>query len=108
MPQDHVDPAPIPVLEAAGKHDQSWPELAPRYGVTAADPPWKSSLSATCECLAAGGAPASLDRRHAEDQPARSTYRDVPGPSGNCWRWPIRSCAAAFWAKTISHAGCRR
>jgi len=80
MPPDYVDPAPIALLEDARKHDQVWAEIAPRYGVTAADPPWKTSLSATCECLAAGGALASLDRRHAEDQLARSIYRDVSAP----------------------------
>ena len=75
-----VDPSPIPLLDGMRGRGQSWHEIAPRYGVTNADPPWKSSLHATCECLAAGGALASLDRRQAEDRLAESTYRDVPAP----------------------------
>jgi hypothetical protein len=75
-----VDPTPIPLLEQARSPEQTWSAIAPRYGVTAAEPPWKTSLSATCECLAAGGALASLDRRNAEDYLAETTYRDVPAP----------------------------
>ena len=75
-----VDPAPIPLLEDTRHHGQCWSEIAPRYGVTSADPPWKSSLHATCECLAIGGALDGLDRRRAEDRLAESTYRDVPAP----------------------------
>jgi hypothetical protein len=75
-----LDLTPIPLLERTRSRAQSWQEVAPRYGVTQPDPPWKTSLSATCECLAAGGAMTSLDRRQAEDQLVQTTYRDVPAP----------------------------
>ena len=75
-----VDPTPIPLLEGTRGSGQIWAEIAPRYGVTNADPPWKSSLYATCECLALGGALPGLDRRRAEDQLAETTYGDVPAP----------------------------
>jgi hypothetical protein len=75
-----IDPSPIPLLESACSRGQSWHELAPRYGVTNTDPPWKSSLYATFECLAAEGVLPSLDRRQAEDQLAEVTYRHVPAP----------------------------
>jgi hypothetical protein len=78
--QPGVDPTPVAVLEKARKSGQCWDEIAPRYGVTNADPPWKTSLFATCESLAAAGALDPLDRRHAEDQLAETTYRDVPAP----------------------------
>jgi hypothetical protein len=75
-----IDPSPIPLLESACGCGQSWDELAPRYGVTHADPPWKTSLYATCECLAAEGVLPSLDRRQAEDLLGEVTYRHVPAP----------------------------
>jgi hypothetical protein len=73
-------PSSIAVLEATRKEGKTWTALAPHYGVTNPDPPWKTSLAATCECLAAGGALASLERRHAEDQLGESIYREVPEP----------------------------
>jgi hypothetical protein len=72
--------SPIPLLEAIRNQDKTWDRLAPRYGVTAPDPPWKVSLYATCECLAAGDTLPSLERRHAEDQLGESVYRGTPGP----------------------------
>jgi hypothetical protein len=75
-----LDPAPIQILEQTRHRSHTWDELAPRYGVTNPDPPWKTTLQATCECLAARGAVPSLDRRQAEDQLAETTYRDVPAP----------------------------
>jgi len=75
-----VDPSPIPVLENTCNRGQSWDELAPIYGVTHADPPWKTSLYATFDCLAAEGVLPSLERRQAEDQLAEITYRHVPAP----------------------------
>lgn len=75
-----MDAAPIPLLEAVQGKGQAWAEIAPRYGVTNPDPPWKTSLAATCECLAAGGALAALDRRRAEDRLGESTYAAVPAP----------------------------
>ena len=55
--------APIPLLEAMRNKDKTWEKIAPRYGVTNPDPPWKVSLYATCECLAAGEALPALERR---------------------------------------------
>jgi hypothetical protein len=70
----------IEVLEAMRVEGKAWEEIAPRYGVTNPDPPWKTSLYATCECLSVGGALASLDRRLAEDRLAEGVYREVPAP----------------------------
>jgi hypothetical protein len=75
-----VDLAPIPLLEAIRNEDKTWNRLAPRYGVTNPDPPWKVSLYATCECLSVGEALPSLERRRAEDQLGKSLYRSTPAP----------------------------
>ena len=40
----------IAVLEATRKQDKAWETLAPRYGVTNPNPPWKTSLTAMCDC----------------------------------------------------------
>jgi hypothetical protein len=79
-PDQSPEPLPVPLLDAIRSCGQSWQEIAPRHGVTQADPPWKSSLHATCECLAAGGALPALERRQAEDHLSEGTYRDVPAP----------------------------
>jgi hypothetical protein len=76
----HADLNPISLLEAIRSQDKAWEVLAPRYGVTNPDPPWKSSLTATCDCLAASGALPTLDRRNAEDELAQTVYHDVPSP----------------------------
>ena len=70
----------IPLLEAIRNEDKTWEELAPRYGVTNPDPPWKVSLYATCECLAVGQALPSLERRRAEDQLGETVYSGTPAP----------------------------
>jgi hypothetical protein len=75
-----ADLAPIPLLEAIRNEDKTWDKLAPRYGVTNPDPPWKVSLYATCECLAAGEALPSLERRRAEDQLGETLYSGTPAP----------------------------
>jgi hypothetical protein len=75
-----ADLSPIPLLEAIRNEDKTWEKLAPRYGVTNPDPPWKVSLYATCECLAAGAALPSLERRHAEDQLGETVYCGTPAP----------------------------
>jgi hypothetical protein len=72
--------APIPVLETIRKGDKTWDKLAAHYGVTSPDPPWKVSLYATCECLAAGAALPALERRRAEDQLGETVYRRTPAP----------------------------
>jgi hypothetical protein len=77
----HADLAPIPLLEAIrNKHDKTWEKLAPRYGVTNPDPPWKVGLYATCDCLATRKAVPLLERRRAEDQLGETLYRGTPAP----------------------------
>ncbi|MHB8384804.1 MAG: thiocyanate hydrolase [Candidatus Binataceae bacterium] len=70
----------VGLLEAVRQKDKTWDVLAPRYGVTNPNPPWKTSLLATCDCLAVSGALPTLDRRRAEDELAESVYHDVPAP----------------------------
>ena len=77
---NQVDPSPIPVLESIRNENKTWDKLAPRYGVTNPDPPWKVSLYATFECLSAVEALPSLERRHAEDQLGETVYRGTPAP----------------------------
>ena len=70
----------IGLLEAIRRQGKEWDVLAPRYGVTNPNPPWKTSLIGTNECLAAGGALPALDRRQTEDALGEEVYRDVPAP----------------------------
>jgi len=70
----------IALLEDLRNAEKTWEVLAPRYGVTNPNPPWKTSLTAMCECLSASGALPALDRRRAEDELADSVYREVPPP----------------------------
>ena len=74
------DLAPISLLEAIRNEDKTWEKLAPRYGVTNPDPPWKVSLYATCECLDAGAVLPALERRRAEDQLGETVYSSTPAP----------------------------
>jgi hypothetical protein len=78
--QDNVDLRPIALLEAIRNDGKTWDVLAPRYGVTNPDPPWKTSLVAMCECLSISGALPMLDRRRTEDELADSLYGEVPAP----------------------------
>jgi len=75
-----VDLGPIALLEAIRNQDKTWEVLAPRYGVTNPNPPWKTSLAAMCDCLAVTRALPTLDRRRAEDELSESVYSDVPAP----------------------------
>lgn len=70
----------IPLLETLRSDDKAWVNIAPRYGVTNPDPPWKVSLYATLECLSASKTLPSLGRRHAEDRLGETIYREIPGP----------------------------
>ena len=70
----------IPLLEATRSQDKTWEALAPRYGVTNPNPPWKTSLTAMCDCLAVSGALPALERRNAEDELADTLYNDIPSP----------------------------
>jgi hypothetical protein len=70
----------VALLEDIKSTGKTWAELAPRYGVTNPDPPWKTSLEAMCECLALGGALPALERRHAEDRLGEAVYPGTPAP----------------------------
>jgi hypothetical protein len=78
--KNDLELGPIALLEALRHEEKTWSVLAPRYGVTNPDPPWKTSLAAMCDCLAVSGALPTLDRRRAEDALAESVYGDVPAP----------------------------
>jgi hypothetical protein len=75
-----IDAGPVALLEAMKHQGKEWDVIAPRYGVTNPNPPWKTSLVGMCECLAVGGALPALERRKAEDVLGDSVYRDVPAP----------------------------
>jgi hypothetical protein len=70
----------IALLDAIGSEGKAWDVIAPRYGVTNPDPPWKTSLIAMCECLSVSGALPTLDRRRTEDELAQAVYSEVPAP----------------------------
>lgn len=70
----------VALLETIRSQEKTWDVIAPRYGVTNPNPPWKTSLVAMCECLAVNGALPTLDRRRAEDELAQAVYSDVPDP----------------------------
>ena len=72
--------SPIPLLDAIQDEGRTWEELALHYGVANPDPPWKVSLYAIFECLSAGGALPSLDRRHIEDRLGETLYGRTPDP----------------------------
>jgi hypothetical protein len=75
-----VDLGRVALLEAMRGQGKEWEVLALRYGVTNPNPPWKTSLTATCDCLDVSGALPTLDRRRAEDELAEAVYSDVPAP----------------------------
>ena len=78
--QSSADFRPIALLEAIQSEGKAWDVIAPRYGVTNPDPPWKTSLVAMCECLSASGALPTLDRRRTEDELAAALYSEIPAP----------------------------
>lgn len=88
-----TDTTPIPLLETIRRQGRVWEDLAAQYGVTNPDPPWKVTLDATCDMLAADScvlpadrvAPGScalpvLERRAEEDDLSETIYADVPFP----------------------------
>ncbi len=75
----YVDLRRIELLESIRNEDQTWVKLAPRWGVSNPEPPWKVCLDATCDALSAGGILDSLVRRHAEDE-LETVYSEVPNP----------------------------
>ena len=75
-----VDFSRFALLEAIRSQGKAWEVLAPLYGVTNPNPPWKTSLVAMCDCLGDSCALPNLDRRRAEDELAGDVYSDVPEP----------------------------
>lgn len=71
---------PIGLLETLRVEDHAWANIAPRYGVTSPEPPWKVSLDATMECLSVGETLPSLERRQIEDRLGETLYRKISGP----------------------------
>src|SRR5215467_13703662 len=78
--KSEVDPKRVALLEAMRGQGKEWEVLAPCYGVTNPNPPWKTTLAAMCDCLDVSGALPTLDRRRAEDELAEAVYGDVPAP----------------------------
>jgi hypothetical protein len=78
--QSNADLRPIALLEAIRSEGKTWDVVAPRYGVTNPDPPWKTSLIAMCECLSVSGALPALERRSTEDELADTLYSEVAAP----------------------------
>jgi len=78
--KSEVDFSRIALLETIRSQGKTWDVLAPRYGVTNPNPPWKTSLVAMCDCLDDSGALPALDRRSAEDELVEAVYNDVPAP----------------------------
>jgi hypothetical protein len=79
-PAGDEDVSRVTLLEGIRRQGKEWDVLAPRYGVTNPNPPWKTSLTGLCECLAVGGALPALERRRAEDELGNSVYSEVPAP----------------------------
>jgi len=88
-----TDVTPIALLESIKRHGKVWEDLAAQYGVMNPDPPWKVTMDATCDILAADScvlpnhrvAPGScalpsLERRAEEDDLSETVYADVPFP----------------------------
>jgi hypothetical protein len=78
--KSEADLGRVALLEALRGRGKEWQVLAPCYGVTNPNPPWKTSLTATCDCLDVSGALTGLDRRRAEDKLVDAVYRGVPAP----------------------------
>ena len=71
--------------------------VAPRYGVTNPNPPWKTSLGAMCDCLGVCGALAALEQgavlRMSLQRRCTATF---PIRNVNCSHSSI-PCSAVVW-----------
>ena len=67
-------------LRRSQRQGKTWDVIAPRYGVTNPDPPWKTSLIGMCDCLGVCGSFPALDGRKAEDELGEAVYSEVPAP----------------------------
>jgi hypothetical protein len=88
-----TDLRPVAVLESIRRRGRVWKDLVAQYGVTNPDPPWRITLDATCDILAAEScvrpndqlqagscALPVLERRAEEDDLSATIYADVPFP----------------------------
>lgn len=75
-----LNPSTISLLEKIRAQGRVWEDLADQYGVTASDPPWKLSMTSTCEALAVNDCLGTLERRASEDDLSETVYQDVPQP----------------------------
>jgi hypothetical protein len=75
-----IHPDKVALLEDIRSQGKTWDVLAPKWGVTNENPPWKTSLVAMCSCLGVSEALPALDIRQSEDELADTVYRDVPAP----------------------------
>jgi hypothetical protein len=88
-----TDLTPIALLESIRRRGRAWKDLAAQYGVKNPDPPWKITLDATCDMLAADScvlpsdrvasgscALPVLERRAEEDDLSATIYAGVPFP----------------------------
>jgi hypothetical protein len=88
-----TDVTPVALLDSIRRRGRVWGDLAAQYGVKNPDPPWKITLDATCDMLAADScvlpsdkvaagscALPSLERRAEEDDLSETIYADVPFP----------------------------
>ena len=89
-----VDLSRIALLEAIQRQGKEWDVIAPRYGVTNPDPPWKTSLIGMCECLAVGGSLLPLtgaELRMSLERPSIVRFLLL---NASCSHWSI-PCSAA-------------
>ena len=83
----------IGLLESISRHGRTWRDLTAQYGVANPDPPWRVTLDATCDLLAAESCASpslqgeealctlpALERRAEEDDLSATLYADVPFP----------------------------
>lgn len=88
-----TDVSPISILDEIRNRGRTWEDLAAQYGVTNPDPPWRITMDATCEMLAADSCIKPHDRfnpttcvlpklemRAEEDDLVDTIYADVPFP----------------------------
>ena len=79
-----IDVSPVALLEAIQRQGKEWDVLAPKYGVTNPNPPWKSSLTGTCECSFGRRPAASARPPQGRGCPRRYHLQGSPRPNAIC------------------------
>jgi hypothetical protein len=78
---EHVD---IDALNNIVQRNQTWPRMAPKWGVENPVPPWKTSLDGLCDALdhasCAADVPNFKQRRDEEDTLSATVYSSLPYP----------------------------